>query len=166
MVKYKLFGIIWMFVFSLPKIFTSSSAAITTTETQPVLEELALLKSKTTGVKTKPLKPIKVAASVYFPVESQTDDTPLITADGSRIREKKPSKHRWIAVSRNLLSRWGGPINYGDTLQIKGISKKLDGNYIVRDTMKKKIRNRIDLLVGEEENIIGYWENVKIYQLN
>jgi len=163
MVKYKLFGVIWMFIFSLPKIFPLSSSS---KESQVNSEPIEAIDSKKVTVKTMTIKPINVSASVYFPVEEQTDDTPLITADGSHIKKKKPSKYRWIAVSRNLLSRWGGPINYGDTLHVKGISKKMDGYYIVRDTMKKQIRNRIDFLVGSEENIMGFWKDVKIYQMN
>jgi 3D (Asp-Asp-Asp) domain-containing protein len=163
MLKNKLFGIIWIFVFTLPKFFPLSAPVQETPPPTTVIEPFPI---KKIALQPKPIIPIKVAASVYFPVESQTDDTPLITADGSHIKKKKPSKHRWVAVSRNLLSRWGGPINYGDTLQVKGISEKLDGHYVVRDTMKKQIRNRIDILVGSEENIMGFWENVKIYHLN
>ena len=152
-----------MFIFSLPKIFSVSTPP---QKIQPPVQVIKPIEPQKVAVETVPLKSIKVAASVYFPVESQTDDTPLITADGSKIKKKKPSQHRWIAVSRNLLNRWGGPINYGDTLEVKGISKKMDGYYVVRDTMKKQIRNRIDFLVGEDENIMGFWHNVKIYQMN
>ncbi|MCJ8166705.1 hypothetical protein MKJ04_17800 [Pontibacter sp. E15-1] len=107
-----------------------------------------------------------VSASVYFPVPGQTDETPFITADGSRINQNNPKKHRWIAVSRDLHSRWGGDISYGDSLMVTGVSKKLDGLYIVRDIMNKRIRNRIDILVGEKDKVMGYWKDVKIAKLN
>jgi 3D (Asp-Asp-Asp) domain-containing protein len=120
--------------------------------------------------KKKPLKKkkhgINVTASIYFPVVAQTDETPLITADGSRINQVKPRKHRWVALSRNLLKKWGGGIDYGDSLRVKGISKELDGIYVVRDTMKRRLRNRVDILVGSDDNIMGRWQNVRIYHLN
>ncbi|WP_241738959.1 RlpA-like double-psi beta-barrel domain-containing protein [Pontibacter beigongshangensis] len=106
--------------------------------------------------------PITVTATVYFPEPGQTDDTPFTTADGSKINEKNPGKHRWIAVSRDLHSRWGGEISYGDSLLVSGISEELDGLYIVRDTMNKRIRKRIDILVGRQDEIMGKWKNVQI----
>jgi 3D (Asp-Asp-Asp) domain-containing protein len=118
----------------------------------------------------KPLKKkkhgINVTASIYYPEIAQTDSTPLITADGSLINQKKPRKHRWVALSRNLLKKWGGVIDYGDSLRVKGISRELDGIYVVRDTMKRRLRNRVDILVGPEDNIMGRWKNVQIYHLN
>jgi 3D (Asp-Asp-Asp) domain-containing protein len=104
----------------------------------------------------------RVAASVYFPDEAQTDSQPLITADGSHIDRNKVRKHRWIAVSRNLLKRWGGKLHYGDTLQVAGISAELDGTYIIRDTMNRRLKNTIDILVGRNDNIMGHWKNVQI----
>ncbi|PSR55319.1 hypothetical protein AHMF7605_18310 [Adhaeribacter arboris] len=106
-----------------------------------------------------------VTASVYYPEEAQTDSTPLITADGSQINETHPKKHKWIAVSRNLLTRWGGHIDYGDKVHVSGISKRLDGVYIVRDTMKKRLRNRIDILVGPDDKVMGHWSGVKLTKL-
>jgi 3D (Asp-Asp-Asp) domain-containing protein len=113
-------------------------------------------------LKKLPIFSHKVSASVYFPDAAQTDAEPLITADGSRINHRKVKQHRWIAVSRNLLKRWGGPIQYGDTVQVNGISEELDGTYIVRDTMNKRLKNTIDILVDRHDNIMGHWKNVKI----
>ncbi|RAU81758.1 hypothetical protein DP923_13740 [Pontibacter arcticus] len=109
---------------------------------------------------------LNVSASVYFPEPNQTDSTPFITADGSRISKKNPGKHRWIAVSRNLHSRWGGEINYGDSLWVSGISNDLDGLYVVRDVMNRRIRNRIDILVGKQDDVMGYWKNVSIAKVD
>ena len=39
-----------------------------------------------------------------------------------------------FSLSRDLLSRWGGPFNYGDYVIIEGTGKD-DGVYQVRDTM-------------------------------
>jgi 3D (Asp-Asp-Asp) domain-containing protein len=109
-----------------------------------------------------PLYSNNVSASVYFPEEEQTDGSPLITADGSKINAKSIRQHRWVAVSRNLLKRWGGKLHYGDSLQVSGISEELDGTYIIRDTMNKRLRNTIDILVGKNDRIMGHWKNVKI----
>lgn len=109
-----------------------------------------------------PLYSKNVSASVYFPEEEQTDNNPLLTADGSQINAKSIRKHRWVAVSRNLLKRWGGKLQYGDSLMVTGISEELDGTYIIRDTMNKRIRNTIDILVGKNDKIMGHWKNVKI----
>lgn len=167
MIRYKLFGILSMFIFSLPKVLPFSTASVPTKENSVTAQkEIKKIPIRQVPVETDPVKPIKVTASVYFPVESQTDDTPLTTADNSKINPKRPGRHRWIAVSRNLLKRWGGSIDYGDTLHLKGISKALDGPYVVRDTMNKRMRDRVDILVGSKDNIMGFWENVKVYQLN
>ena len=40
---------------------------------------------------------------MYNPTPGQTDRTPNITADGTRINPNKASSYRYIALSRNLL---------------------------------------------------------------
>lgn len=102
---------------------------------------------------------------MYHPLVAQTDSTPFITADGSRINQSHPKKHKWIAVSRNLLTRWGSHIDYGDKVRVSGISKHLDGVYIVRDTMQRRLRNRIDILVGPDDKVMGKWRGVKLIKL-
>ena len=57
---------------------------------------------------------IKVDVTMYQPDKIQCDDTPNITADGTRIRINKASQYKFVALSRNLLKRWGGPFDYGD----------------------------------------------------
>ena len=78
-------------------------------------------------------------------VEEQCDDTPLITADGSRIDPYKVSSWNWIAVSQHMLTRNGGPLNYGDTVYILGTEHK-DGVYVIKDCMNKRKTNQIDFL--------------------
>ncbi len=109
---------------------------------------------------------ITVRASIYHPEPNQTDSTPFITADGSRINKKNPKKHRWIAVSRDLHSRWGGELSYGDSLWVTGISEELDGVYIVRDVMNRRMHKQIDILVGKKDRIMGLWNNVQIARLD
>ena len=88
---------------------------------------------------------IHVTVTMYQPVARQTDSTPNILADGTRIRTQDASNYKFIAVSRNLLKRWGGWLDYGDFILLKGTDGK-DGVYQVRDTMNKRFVNRIDIL--------------------
>jgi len=88
---------------------------------------------------------MNVTVTMYEPLSYQTDSTPNILADGTRIRVHKASEYRFIAVSRNLLKRHGGWLDYGDFVLLKGTSHK-DGVYQVRDTMNKRFVNRIDIL--------------------
>ena len=87
----------------------------------------------------------QVKATMYHPVEEQCDDTPLITADGSKIDPYKVSNWNWIAVSQHMLKRNGGPLNYGDTVYIFGTKHK-DGAYIIKDCMHRRKTNQIDFL--------------------
>ena len=86
-----------------------------------------------------------VTVTMYQPVRYQTDSTPNILADGTRIRTKEASNYKFIAVSRNLLKRWGGFLDFGDFILLKGTDLK-DGVYQVRDVMNKRFVNRIDIL--------------------
>ena len=88
---------------------------------------------------------MNVTVTMYEPVRYQTDSTPNILADGTRIRVQNASEYRFIAVSRNLLKRHGGWLDYGDFVLLKGTNHK-DGVYQVRDTMNKRFVNRIDIL--------------------
>jgi hypothetical protein len=80
-----------------------------------------------------------VVATVYHAVASQTDDTPFTTADGTRVDPAKVAsgEQRIAAVSRDLLSRWGGPLHYGDRIIVKGAGD-LDGAWFVHDTMNRR----------------------------
>ena len=87
----------------------------------------------------------KVTVTTYNPTIHQCDDTPHITADGTHFKTWKASEYRYVALSRDLLSRWGGPFNYGDYIIIEGTGDR-DGVYQVRDTMNPKWTNRVDIL--------------------
>ena len=92
---------------------------------------------------------ISVTVTMYQPVARQTDSTPNILADGTKIRTQDASNYKFIAVSRNLLKRWGGWLDYGDFIILKGTDGK-DGVYQVRDTMASRWVNRIDILESIE----------------
>ena len=89
-----------------------------------------------------------VTITMYNPLPGQTDDTPNQTADGTIIDPKRASEYRYVALSRDLIARWGGPFNYGDYVIIKG-TDGYDGIYQVRDTMASKFINRVDILRTE-----------------
>ena len=112
-------------------------------ENVALTEKLAELKSEG----------MAVTVTMYQPVRYQTDSTPNILADGTRIRAKEASNYKFIAVSRNLLKRWGGWLDFGDFILLKGTDHK-DGVYQVRDVMNKRFVNRIDIL--ESVNVKPY----------
>ena len=106
---------------------------------------------------------IIVDVTMYQPVYPQTDKTPDITADGTRIRIHKASEYKFVALSRNLLKRWGGPFDYGDFILIKNAGHK-DGVYQVRDTMTPKWVNVVDIL--ESTDVMPYkFTNAHIFKL-
>ena len=79
---------------------------------------------------------VEVDVTMYQPIYPQTDNSPDITADGTKIRISKASDYKYVALSRNLLKRWGGPFDYGDFILIKGTTDShKDGVYQIRDTM-------------------------------
>ena len=109
---------------------------------------------------------VEVDVTMYQPIYPQTDNSPDITADGTKIRISKASDYKYVALSRNLLKRWGGPFDYGDFILIKGTEDgHKDGVYQIRDTMNSKWVNVVDIL--ESVHIKPYkYENVHIYKMN
>lgn len=104
-----------------------------------------------------------IRATTYQPTESQCDSNPFTTADGSKIN---PSEYqRWVALSRDLLSRWGGQFDYGDTLEIYSMEhENLNGSWVVRDCMAARYKMSIDFLLEPEKNYpkLGVGDDVKI----
>jgi len=88
--------------------------------------------------------PINVKATMYHPVESQCDNDPLTTADGSIIDPYEVSSWNWIAISQDMLKKNGGIFNYGDQVYICGTHK--DGLYTIHDCMHKRKTGQIDFL--------------------
>ena len=103
-----------------------------------------------------------VTVTMYNPSEEQTDSTPNQTADGTIINPDRASEYRYIALSRDLLRRWGGPFNYGDYVILKG-TDGYDGIYQVRDTMASKFINRVDILLTSGSKHFRF-DNVTLYR--
>lgn len=72
----------------------------------------------------------------YRSVPQQTDETPFHTSIGERVSV------RGCAVSRDLLKRWGGPLNYGDLIYIEGT-----GYRFVNDCMAARHKRAVDVWV-------------------
>ena len=102
----------------------------------------------------------KVTVTTYNPTRQQCDSTPHITADGTHFKTWKASSYRYVALSRDLLSRWGGPFEYGDYIVIEGTGDR-DGVYQVRDTMNPKWTNRVDILTT---NSRFKYDNITMYK--
>lgn len=104
---------------------------------------------------------IHVTVTIYHPVRSQTDSTPDIVASGKKINIRRASDHRWIAVSRDLLERWGGPLRYGELVYIANAGE-LSGYYRVEDTMNKRYTKRVDILRTPGAPLAKY-ENAELH---
>ena len=97
---------------------------------------------------------------MYRPTRYETDSSPNITADGTRINISKAGSYRYIAVSRDMLTRWGGPFDYGDYVVIEG-TKDHDGIWQIKDTMNPRFTNRIDFLCDLDAKPFKY-DNVML----
>jgi 3D (Asp-Asp-Asp) domain-containing protein len=107
-----------------------------------------------------------VKATVYYPEARQCDSTYWQTADMSVIDTTNAFRHKWIAVSQDMLKMNGGKYHYGEKVRVEGIGN-LSGIYTIRDCMNKRFKKRIDLLVGKENRSLHYksWNKVKITKL-
>lgn len=106
-----------------------------------------------------------VTATAYQAVPSQTDSEPFVTADNSLIKPHYGSKKRWMALSNDLLKRWGGHFDYGDRVRVRGISPELDGVYTVHDTMSRRYHHCMDVLTHKSENVDIFTKGVKIQKV-
>lgn len=98
-----------------------------------------------------------VTLTIYTPSVSETDSTPNLTASGFKIDLDNPGKHKIIAVSRDLKRKgW----KFGRKVRIKKAGK-YNGVYTIRDVMNRRHKNRIDVLVGDEQKPIKL-KNVEV----
>ncbi|WP_375418887.1 hypothetical protein [uncultured Hymenobacter sp.] len=107
-----------------------------------------------------------MTATTYQAVPGQTDAEPFVTADNSRIKPHYGSKKRWLALSNDLLKRWGGHFDYGDQVRVRGISPELDGIYTVHDTMNRRHRRCLDVLTHPSEKINILTKGVTIQRVS
>lgn len=105
-----------------------------------------------------------VTATMYNAVENQCDSDPLTTAGMYKINPKKASDHKWVALSRDLLKRWGGQFDYGDTIRIENAGEK-SGVYTVVDTMNPRFTKKIDILETKGTPLYKF-DNVRITKIS
>jgi 3D (Asp-Asp-Asp) domain-containing protein len=97
-----------------------------------------------------------VTLTTYTPTKRETDSSPNITASGYKIDTSNPSKHRIIAVSRDLKKKW----KFNQKVRIRKAGK-YNGVYTVKDVMNKRYKKRVDILIGKRDKQIKL-ENVQI----
>ena len=87
-----------------------------------------------------------VTLTTYSVTEGETDSTPTITASGFEIDEDNPKKHRIIAVSRDLKRK----LRFGEKVILSNAGR-FNGVWYVRDLMNSRFRNKIDVLIDEDD---------------
>ena len=103
----------------------------------------------------------QVIGTVYHAVSSQTDDSPLLTADNSLIDTSRVNELRWVALSRDLLKRrytdpsgkkhvWTGKIKLGDTIWVD-----YDKNMLWK--LSKGDAKKYEKMKAKYELVKGYW---------
>ena len=102
-----------------------------------------------------------VTATVYHATEEQCDSDCLVTASGAKIASAESAyDHRYIAVSRDLLDVFP----YGTMVEVSGCGE-LDGRWVVADTMNRRYKGYIDLLINPDMRG-GKWEGVRVRKVN
>jgi len=86
-----------------------------------------------------------VTLTTYTIDPLQTDSTPLITASGFKLDSINPSRHRVIAVSRDLKIK----LKFGDKVRLSNAGR-FNGVWYVRDLMNKRFENKIDVLINPD----------------
>ncbi len=101
-----------------------------------------------------------VTGTVYHADPKQCNADYLTTASMKKIDPKDPSKHRYLAVSRDL-ERLG--FTMGTKVRVTGAGD-LDGIWYIEDRMNRRWTKRIDFLVNKTRKY-GKWNNIKIEKL-
>lgn len=109
------------------------------------------------GCDFSPEKPVevwdtlRVTASAYNSLKYQTQGNPNIGAWGDTI---VPGM-KVIAVSRDLIRKG---LDYNTRVKIKGF----EGEYIVKDRMHNRWKNKIDIYMGEDVKRARKWGRKKV----
>lgn len=98
---------------------------------------------------------VEVTLSVYNPTPAQCNKDYLTTASGDKIdlKKLKAGQLNWIAFSRDLLE--SGDWGYGDVVEVISDNKKIAGIYIIKDTMAKRWRKKVDILRDRSSGLTG-----------
>jgi 3D (Asp-Asp-Asp) domain-containing protein len=128
---------------------------------------LTPIASGSTGINSPPKFPPPIQKEVshivtlttYSTCIEQTDSTPYITASGFKLDSINPKRHKVIAISRDLKSKF----RFRDRVRIVDAGR-YSGVYRVEDVMNKRFRNRVDVLVNPKDKGTRL-SNVKIVKL-
>lgn len=105
-----------------------------------------------------------VDVTMYNPVPEQTNSQPDVVADGTRFDVTQASELRWLAVSRDLHERWGGPLSFNQAVFLNIPNSEKTGVYIVKDIMNARFTNRVDILETVGQPIYSY-TNGRLYEI-
>jgi 3D (Asp-Asp-Asp) domain-containing protein len=104
------------------------------------------METKVELVEKDEVLPDIVTVTTYSISEGETDSTPLLTASGFKINPRNPKRHRIIAVSRDLKRKY----RFGQRVRITNAGK-YNGEYVVRDLMHHRWKNKIDILINPSD---------------
>lgn len=101
---------------------------------------------------------IEVTLSIYNPTLAQCNKDYLTTASGDKIdlKKLKAGQLNWIAFSRDLLK--SGVWEYGDIVEVISDNKKLAGIYVIKDTMNRRWKKKVDILKDRSSNLTGVYK--------
>lgn len=140
------------------KVTTKSLLNVVSHSTPPIPEYIARPK------KTPSVDFVTVNGTYYNSDPSQGEGDGSTTADGSKIDIDLLNSGviKWVALSRNLLKRFGGTFNFGDKIMIEHEDKRVAGVWIVRDCMNARFTNKIDFLIPKGAEFAGRIKDIKI----
>lgn len=107
-----------------------------------------------------------VEATVYNACATQTNADYLTTADNSKIDLSMVNELRWLAMSRDMLNRWGGNYNYKDNVLVLSKDFRINGFWSVRDCMNERFSSRVDFLQCQHTGIYDKWDIVIIIKFS
>ena len=107
--------------------------------------DIAVTEKKVKEIVAEEFKKV-VTLTTYSVTEEETDSSPTITASGFEIDEDNPKKHRIIAVSRDLKRK----LRFGEKVVLSNAGR-FNGVWYVRDLMNSRFRNKIDVLIDEDD---------------
>ena len=118
------------------------------------------METKVKLVEKDEVLPDIVTVTTYSISEGETDSTPLLTASGFKINPRNPKRHRIIAVSRDLKRKY----RFGQRVRITNAGK-YNGEYVVRDLMHHRWKNKIDILINPSDKQTKL-RKVKMYKVS
>lgn len=87
-----------------------------------------------------------VTVTTYNPSDKQTDKSPNLTSAQYKIDSKNPFTHKFIGLSRDLLSEF----YYGEIVILENAGI-YNGYYIVADCMNSRFLRHVDILIGKTQ---------------